>query len=162
MSGFFQSVDGAPAAGYRAPRAPGAVALLPRRDAPAAVITSDYGAAVLRPALAEASLPDVRLVVVDNRFFGGNIGVTGLLTGADVARVLADEPGGQRYLLPDVCLTNGVFLDGLSPADLPRPVEIVPADGASLRRALQPRRVCAIDGDMAGSTEQTHSGGGDR
>ena len=28
------------------------------------------------------------------------------------------------------------YLDGLSPADLPRPVEIVPSDGTSLRRAL--------------------------
>ncbi|MDQ1396756.1 MAG: hypothetical protein QOG64_2015, partial [Acidimicrobiaceae bacterium] len=115
-SGFFRSVDGAPAAGYRSVRAPGSVALLPRRNAPAAVITSEYGAAVLRPALAAAGFGDVRLVVVDNRFFGGNIAVTGLLTGADVGRVLADEPEGQRYLLPDVCLTNGVFLDGTSPA----------------------------------------------
>jgi hypothetical protein len=39
-------------------------------------------------------------------------------------------------LLPDVCLSGGLFIDGLSPADLPRPVEILTADGASLRRAL--------------------------
>ncbi|HET6873373.1 MAG TPA: DUF512 domain-containing protein, partial [Acidimicrobiales bacterium] len=32
--GFFQSVDGAPAAGYRAPRDPGRIVLRPRRDAP--------------------------------------------------------------------------------------------------------------------------------
>ena len=30
----------------------------------------------------------------------------------DVARVLAAQPEGHRYLLPDVCLTGGVFLDG--------------------------------------------------
>ena len=64
--------------------------------------------------------------------------MTGLLTGPDLARTLAAEPvdPSVRYLLPDVCLTNGVFLDGSSPADLPRPVEIVGTDGTSLRRAL--------------------------
>ena len=135
QSGFFAAVDGAPAAGYRAPRTAGAagtVTLLPRRDAPVAVLTAEYGARVLRPLL-----PDhVRVVIVRNEFFGGNIGVTGLMVGADVARTLADQPEGHRYLLPDVCLTQGRFLDGTTPDDLPRPVEIVPTDGASLRRAL--------------------------
>ncbi len=78
----------------------------------------------------------VRLVPVANRFFGGNIAVTGLLTGADLARVLEAEPPGHRYLLPDVCLSDGRFLDGTTPADLPRPVEVVPTDGLSLRLAL--------------------------
>ncbi len=78
----------------------------------------------------------MRVLPVENRFFGGNIGVTGLLVGEDVARTLADQPEGHRYLLPDVCLSNGLFLDGTSPADLPRPVEIVRTDGVSLRRAL--------------------------
>ena len=64
-------------------------------------------------------------------FFGGNIGVTGLLVGEDLARVLADEPDGHRYLLPDVCLSQGRFLDGTTPADLPRPVEVVPTDGVA-------------------------------
>ena len=82
----------------------------------------------------------MRVVPVENRFFGGNIGVTGLLVGEDVARTLADQPEGHRYLLPDVCLSNGLFLDGTSPADLPRPVEIIATDGVSLRRALEPAR----------------------
>ena len=51
--------------------------------------------------------PDVRVLAVDNEFFGGNIGVAGLLTGADLARVLADQPDGHRYLLPDACLSEG-------------------------------------------------------
>jgi len=135
--GFFASVDGAPAEGYRAPRTV-AVGLSRRGAAPApvAVLTGEYGAAVLGPVLAAGGFHDVRVVPVDNRFFGGNIGVTGLLTGEDVARVLATEPAGHRYLLPDVCLSHGLFLDGRSPHDLPRPVEIVPTDGRSLRRAL--------------------------
>jgi putative radical SAM enzyme (TIGR03279 family) len=132
-SGFFQAVDGAPALGYRAPRAPGALTIGPSRDAPIAILTGEYGAQVLRP-LVEGT--GVRVVEVANRFFGGNIAVAGLLTGADLGRALHDQPEGHRYLLPDACLSGGLFLDGLSPADLPRPVEVVPTDGASLRRAL--------------------------
>ena len=60
-----------------------------------------------------------------------------LIVGEDIARVLADEPAGHRYLLPDVCLSGGRFLDGSSPEDLPRPVEVVAADGRSLRTALE-------------------------
>jgi len=50
--------------------------------------------------------------------------------------VLAGQPEGHRYLLPDVCLTQGQFLDGTTPEDLPRPVEVVPTDGIALRKAL--------------------------
>ena len=146
-SGFFASVDGAPAEGYRAPRlaqgnADGGalVTLGPRRDAPVGIVTSEYGAAVLRPIVTRhPRAEEIRLVVVDNRFFGGNIAVTGLLVGDDISRVLADEPAGHRYLIPDVCLSSGVFLDGTSPDDLPRPVEIVSTSGTALRAALDHR-----------------------
>ncbi len=76
--------------------------------------------------------------MVDNQFFGGNIAVTGLLTGADVARALdaADTSEHARYLLPDVVLSNGRFLDGATPEELPWPVEIVGTDGASLVAAI--------------------------
>ena len=134
--GFFAWVDGAPAEGYRAPRAPGSVTLVPRRTAPVALLTGTYGARVLEPLVAGLGRDDVRVVEVENRFFGGNIGVTGLLVGEDLRRVLADEPEGHRYLLPDVCLSGGRFLDGTTPADLPRPVEVVPTDGIALRKAL--------------------------
>ena len=59
------------------------------------------------------------------------------MVGSDLQRVLSTEPDGHRYLLPDVCLSEGRFLDGLTPADLPRPVEIVPTNGIALRRALE-------------------------
>lgn len=142
-SGFFNWVDGAPAAGYRAPRidqesSAQQVVLRPSRRAPVAIITGEYGAKVLGPVIADrsGSAPDVRLVVVDNQFFGGNIAVTGLLVGADIARVLADEPEGHRYLLPDVCLSGGTFLDGTTVEELPRPVEVVTTSGSALRAAL--------------------------
>ena len=73
---------------------------------------------------------------VENQFFGGNIGVTGLMVGEDLARVLADEPDGHRYLLPDVCLSSGSFLDGTTARRPAPPVEVSPTDGVALRRAL--------------------------
>jgi len=76
------------------------------------------------------------VITVRNDFFGGNIGVTGLMVGDDIDRVLRAEPEGQRYLLPDVCLSSGRFLDGSSPADLCRPVEVVATSGHALREAL--------------------------
>jgi putative radical SAM enzyme (TIGR03279 family) len=144
--GFFAAVDGAPAEGYRAPRtmaAPGSVTLRPRRDAPVGVLTGVYGARILGPLLDGLDRPDVRLIPVPNEFFGGNTGVAGLMVGEDLRRVLATEPEGHRYLLPDVCLTEGRFLDGTTPDELPRPVEIVATDGVALRAALdlaQPAR----------------------
>jgi putative radical SAM enzyme (TIGR03279 family) len=145
--GFFAWVDGAAAdgEGYRAPRNPE----LGTRDDPmgsqvspvrdhleCSVLTGDYGARVLRPLLAKLGRSDIRVLPVENRFFGGNIAVTGLLVGEDIARVLAAQPADGRFLLPDVCLSGGKFLDGMAPADLPRPVEVLPTDGLSLRQAI--------------------------
>jgi hypothetical protein len=168
-SGFFASVDGAPAEGYRAPRV-GAVdptttgggraqpvTLRPAAKAAVAILTGAYGARVLEPLLRTVAdeLPvDVRIVTVENRFFGGNIGVTGLMVGDDVARHLADEPPGHRYLLPDVCLSGGRFLDGMTVEELPRPVEVVGTDGLSLRRALGlPNAEVNDSGNIAANVE---------
>ena len=140
--GFFQWVDGAPADGYRSPRREGAVGLTvgPGEAGEVALLTGEYGARVMQPvlsALAEAAGRPVRALPVPNRLFGGNIAVTGLLAGADVAAVLEGEPtAGVRYLLPDVTLSRGVFLDGSGPADLPRPVEVVGTGGDALVEAL--------------------------
>jgi NifB/MoaA-like Fe-S oxidoreductase len=141
-SGFFTWVDGAPPEGYRAPRA-----VLKVQDArrgpgersPITVLTGTYGERVLAPllpALSEHAGARVRLLPVENRFFGGNIGVTGLLTGEDVTRALGTVDAGDRVLLPDVVLSNDRFLDGSSVDDLPRAVEVVGTDGASLVAAL--------------------------
>jgi hypothetical protein len=93
---------------------------------------------VIGPMVATLGRGDVRVIPVRNHFFGGNTGVTGLITGADVSRVLAAEPEGDRYLLPDVCLSDdGRFLDGVTIDQLPRPVEVIGTDGFALRRALE-------------------------
>jgi NifB/MoaA-like Fe-S oxidoreductase len=105
---------------------------------PVGVLTGELGARVLAPLL--EGRDDVRVIPVRNEFFGGNTAVTGLMVAADVGRVLAGEPEGHRYLLPDVCLSDeGRFLDGGAVADLPRPVEIVATDGHALREALDRR-----------------------
>lgn len=161
-SGFFAWVDGAPADGYRSPRtgspacAVGApegggseasdgaslaratrVSLGAARHAPVGVLTGTMSVPVIESLTNSLDRDDVRVIGVPNHYFGGNIGVTGLMVGEDLARVLAGEPEGHRYLLPDVCLSRGVFLDGMSPHDLPRAVEIVPTDGGALRQALE-------------------------
>jgi putative radical SAM enzyme (TIGR03279 family) len=145
--GFFASIDGAPADGYRAPRAkptsklaspePHGVRSAPRFGTGGiGILTGEYGATVLAPLVDGLGRDDVRVIAVENRYFGGTTAVAGLLVGADVTRVLADEPEGDRYLLPDVCLTGGRFLDETSPDDLPRNVEVIPSDGIALRAAL--------------------------
>jgi len=149
--GFFAAVDAPPnPAAYTGLRAghcadhgsetdvSAPVGLRPRRSAPVGVLTGTLGAPVIGPLVESLGRPDVRVLTVRNEFFGGNTGVTGLLTGDDVARTLTDEPEGHRYLLPDVCLSDdGRFLDGRRVDDLPRPVEVVATDGIALRTALE-------------------------
>jgi len=140
--GFFAWVDGAPPTGYRAPKVVDASENEPSpvgAQRPIKIITGAYGAQVLGPLLAAHPRTDLALVTIKNDYFGGNIGVAGLLTGADLTTMLAAEPPGARYLLPDACLSEGRFLDGLTLSDLPREVEVVPADGRSLRAVLDGR-----------------------
>jgi putative radical SAM enzyme (TIGR03279 family) len=143
-SGFFAAVDlPANPAAYTGLRSRGsgetvAVSLSPRRKAPIGVLTGEFGAKVIAPLIDRLGREDIRVIPIENRFFGGNTGVTGLMTGEDLTRVLDEQPAGHRYLLPDVCISDdGRFLDGLSVEDLPKPVEVVATDGIALRNALE-------------------------
>ncbi|MEM7094757.1 MAG: DUF512 domain-containing protein [Actinomycetota bacterium] len=150
-SGFFAWVEGARGEGYRAPRTEVTgsttgstgveVSVALGRPAEVGVLSGVLGAQVIEPLIAEADAAGrlatpTRVIRVENDFFGGNVGVTGLMVGEDLQRVLAEEPEGHRYLLPDVCLSNGRFLDGLTIDDLPRTVEVISTDGIALRHAL--------------------------
>ena len=140
-TGFFAWVEGAPAEGYRAPRT-SAVSIVDRprpssRHEPVTILTGAYGGQVLRGVLDRSGFEAVRVLAVRNDFFGGNIAVAGLITGSDLSRTLAEEPRTGRYLLPDVCLSKGRFIDGTALEDISTPLEVVAADGASLRRALE-------------------------
>jgi putative radical SAM enzyme (TIGR03279 family) len=136
-TGFFQSVDGAPAWGYRAERGSGGGAESP---GPVNVLTGEYAAPLLRELFDEHGFGDVGVIAVTNSFFGGNIKVAGLLTGADLARALGDVDPAATCLVPDVCLNEGRFLDGLTLEDLPRAVTPVRTTGRDLRQALEVRR----------------------
>jgi len=146
QAGFFAAVDSPPnPAAYTGLRARAGnsseaspLRFSARRDAPIGILTGEFGARVIAPLVDDLRRADVRVIPVSNEFFGGNTAVTGLMVGHDLQRILADEPVGHRYLLPDVCLSEGRFLDGVTIHELPRPVEIVATDGISLRKALEP------------------------
>jgi putative radical SAM enzyme (TIGR03279 family) len=133
-TGFFQSVDGAPALGYRAPR--GGDHTIHYGD-DVVVVTGEYAAPILRELFDNHGYGDVKILSVKNDYFGGNIKVAGLLTGQDLNRALEGIPRSTVLLLPDVCLSEGRFLDGLELEDLTHPVITVRTTGQDLRSSLE-------------------------
>jgi NifB/MoaA-like Fe-S oxidoreductase len=133
-TGFFQSVDGAPALGYRAPR--GGESPL-RFGEDVMVITGEYAAPILRQLFDDHGYADVAILSVENAYFGGNIKVAGLLTGQDLNNALRDVPQSTVLLLPDVCLSEGRFLDGLTLQDLTHQVITIRTTGQDLRSTLE-------------------------
>jgi len=85
-----------PASGYRAARA--TTASQATSALPISILTGRYGERVLRPLLADR--PDVEVIGVENQYFGGNIAVTGLMTGAGPVEGARRATSGRRYLLP--------------------------------------------------------------
>ena len=114
-TGFFAWVEGAPAEGYRAPRTTkmslGARPSRAAQDGPITILTGGYGSLVLRPLLDRHGFGKVRILAVPNEFFGGNIAVAGLITGADLSGPWPKSSGGP---LPAArrCLSKGRFIDG--------------------------------------------------
>ncbi len=153
--GFFSAVDvknptayaqmPANPAGDTSLRATRAVPVsLGRRVRPAgartpAVVTGEYGAIMFRTLFAGTPFEKIPVVAVANEHFGGNTAVAGLLTYSDIVRTLRSRNSENVYLLPDVCLNDGVFLDGASIEELSREfdVEVVPTNGRELRRRLE-------------------------
>jgi len=133
-TGFFQSVDGAPAWGYRADR--GGDETLTDGDE-IVIITGEYAAPLLRNLLDEHGYHDVGLLTVTNDYFGGNIKVAGLITGADLSQAIESVGDSVTLLLPDVCLSEGRFLDGMMLEELPRRVTTVRTTGQDLRTTLE-------------------------
>jgi putative radical SAM enzyme (TIGR03279 family) len=133
-SGFFQSVDGAPAMGYRAPRTFEERSYVGEN---VTVMTGEYAAPLLRALFDEHGFGDIDVKAVKNRYFGGNIKVAGLMTGQDLQVALDEVDESNVCLVPDVCLSEGRFLDGLSLDDLSRPVMAVATTGRDLRATLE-------------------------
>jgi len=63
---------------------------------------------------------DVRVLAVDNEFWGTTVTISGLLTGQDISAALrAGRPNGGDVLLPPDCLnTDGLFLDDQTPKNV--------------------------------------------
>ena len=106
------------------------------------ILTGEYGAAIIGPLVREMGYPDVEVRTVRNDFFGGNTAVAGLMTFEDVSRAISEGPTDRLFLLPDVCLNDGVFLDGRSVHELSSiaTVEVLETNGRVLREFLD--RVC--------------------
>ncbi|PWL49253.1 MAG: radical SAM protein [Clostridiales bacterium] len=80
---------------------------------------------------------------VENRFFGEQITVAGLITGRDLIDALRGRPLGGRLLIAQSMLRydQAVFLDDVTPADVEAALNVrlvaVPNDGAALLRAMR-------------------------
>lgn len=85
---------------------------------------------------------DIRLYKVKNKFFGGEVTVTGLLTGQDLARELSgEELGEELYLSRTMLRSEGdLFLCGMSPEELSKKLKtkitFVENDGAEFALKL--------------------------
>ena len=154
--GFFASVDvGNPTdyTGAMNPTAdtslralrPVAVSVAPRpkmaqkTTKPLAIVTGAYGAQMFTHLMNEFTLSKVTVVEVINEHFGGNTAVAGLMTYSDISATLRRFGSGFMYLLPDVCLNGGVFLDGARLDDLQQEfdVEVISTSGTALRRRIE-------------------------
>ena len=138
VTGEWRSVPAAPAEGYRAVRHSAAD---PDPDeGPVVVVTGRYGAAVIEPVidrLESLAGGPMRILEVDNEFFGGNTGVAGLMVGSDLIRALeADDAPAGAYVIPDVALSGDVFLDDVPLVEVAAaaraPVVVAPATAAGL------------------------------
>lgn len=106
--------------------------------AEACLITSVSGSAVLKPIvdrLRRIKGLSLTLLPITNQFFGGNVSVTGLLTGRDIINALGSEYKGKKVILPEVVLKQGetVFLDDISIKDMEKitGARILTVDGSA-------------------------------
>ena len=88
--------------------------------------------------------PNVRILPVENKFFGSKVNVSGLLTGGDIINALK-VAGGERdlILIPATALKSGeeIFLDDVTLADMRKifaPAQILPIhNGFEFRKVLE-------------------------
>ena len=109
-----------------------------RRHASTTILTGTYAASVMTEALSRHGRADVVVEAVPNLHFGGNTAVAGLMTGGDIAAVLRDRPDDRTYVIPDVCLNGGRFLDDVHIDELrvTHDIVVLETTGGALRRFL--------------------------
>lgn len=99
-------------------------------------------AALSKAAEEKCSGLHVQVIAVENRFFGPEITVSGLLTGKDILEQTQGLSLGEALLFPESALRQGesVFLDDKTPQQLSDalgvPLLPVPNDGAAFLHAL--------------------------
>ena len=111
-----------------------------------ALITGYHGRDALQEVLSECEKIEnlkVKPIVVENRFFGHTVTVTGLLTGQDIIDTLnKNKEEGTIYFLPDVLLKHNtdLLLDGISVNDIREKsgcdIRVVETCGTSLADAI--------------------------
>ena len=84
---------------------------------------------ILKPLLNELAIPNlyIRIVPIENRFFGSDITVTGLLTGQDIVTGLNSLSGERTgIIIPGIALRKGedVFLDDSKWQDIEKQLNI--------------------------------------
>lgn len=153
--GFFASVDHASPTDYVRPVNPAMETSLrvakpvsvqltarTRSKKTPAIVSGPYGASMFRKLFSETGFDEFPVVEVPNSHFGGNTGVAGLMTFADIQGALRAHGRENVYLLPDVCLNDGVFLDGATVGDLSKEfdIEVIATSGTALRQRLDAAR----------------------
>ena len=83
----------------------------------------------------------ISVLAVENRFFGGNVSVAGLLTGADLVPAIASLPADTVVLVPDIVVNaDGLLLDDVPAAELGarsgRDVRLLSCDAGGLLGGL--------------------------
>ncbi len=87
------------------------------------IITGVSAMMVLNPVVNRLNLIKgltVHLLPVENHYFGGNVSVTGLLTGKDILQAMENKYQGQRVIIPEVIFKEGddILLDNVSLEEL--------------------------------------------
>ncbi len=118
--------------------------VIARIDADAAVtlVSGTLFAPVLEALFKPLDDPQVlRVMAVENRFFGGNVAVAGLLTSADIVPALIAAEKSAVYLLPaSIVNSDGLLLDDVPAGQLGmrsgRDVRLISCDARGLLQAL--------------------------
>ncbi|MFV1998789.1 MAG: DUF512 domain-containing protein [Acidimicrobiia bacterium] len=143
VTGEWRSMPAAPAEGYRAVRHEQTD---PDSDEGAMVIvTGSYGAVVfgsVKSQLERLTERPIRLLEIENTFFGGNTAVAGLMVGSDIIAGISNDDGNVgAYVIPDVALSGDTFIDDVPlsavQAATSAPVVVAPATAAGLLGAIR-------------------------
>ena len=100
------------------------------------ILTGAYAASVISALVSDYG-DRISVLPVANNYFGGNTAVSGLMVGEDIRSVMLSHVECDVFLLPDVCLSEGRFLDGMTLEDLPSSAVVLPTDGHALRNFLE-------------------------